>query len=742
MALRRPALISSLLLLILLGLAAFVHFETKNLDRYRPRITEILKQITSHPVTLKRVNYAPLSGLFTLEINELEIKALDPTEPPMLQVQETLLSFSPLSLFSGKPEVSAIKLIRPQINLVLRDSSPLMERAQDTALASDKKLLKELGVGLTDLSIGRLSVQNGILAILDWDHPEGRTWVFDHVQMGIHALSPTRASPLTASARYRSIPFTANGQIGPLPESLDPFEMPILLSLDAKSIRLKNLQEILSTETIKVNTSRGYLTTLLHGSLSKGLQTSTWLQLDGIDLSRKDQKPVKAPQNESILDRISQRNEKKTLDLAFRQKSVIHMGWEAIPNLEFEEFFIYLDGTPILETKGWIRGRWRGPLKLDVKVLNRVNLDRFPWPEQFPLKGNSPSGTFQFSGIWPTTINYSADLDLSQTGIEYASLKKKANVPLALKFLISQVRDHITIQELSIEHPVIPNHSVKMSGSLTPSTELISSISWDTQNISEFFPVAKNWDASGITRLDMAFKKTEQSNWQAKGEITAQKGKVSQLEFQDLKIPFSLQDNLLNLPHMRWMSNGGRLEGMALIDLSQAPIRFDSRLTLAGMNLANLPGQPDDKESLGMEGYLFAGISLQGELNERSYLPTESLFGQAHIRLEPGRLTGINKKSLLETKEGESISLNGDKSLFWTRFETDVTLLNDKATLENIHLDNPESQISGRGSWDMGGERRFELKIDNPSEEGKPYLVHVEGDEITNSFRLQKRSTP
>ncbi len=166
-----------------------------------------------------------------------------------------------------------------------------MERAQDTALASNEKLFEELGVDLTELTIGRITVQNGILAILNWDHPDGQTWIFDHLQIGIHALSPSRASPVTASARYRNIPFTLNGQLGPLPDTLDPFEMPMLLSLEAKSIGLNHMEEVLSTETIKISTSRGYLTTLLHGSLEKGLQTSTWLQLDGINLSRKSKNP-------------------------------------------------------------------------------------------------------------------------------------------------------------------------------------------------------------------------------------------------------------------------------------------------------------------------------------------------------------------------------------------------------------------------------------------------------------------
>jgi hypothetical protein len=748
---RRIFFITTILLIVVFGSVTLVHFQTKNIDRFRPRVTEILIQITGHPVSLKKMNYAPLSGLFTLELLEMEVLAQDPAEPPMLQVPETLLSFSPISLFTGNPQLSAIKLINPQINLVLRDQAPLMERAQDTAMASDKKLLEELGFGLTELTIGRISVQNGILAILDWDHHEGRTWVFDHLQIGIHALSPTRASPLTASARYRSIPFTVNGQVGPLPESLDPFEMPILLSLEAKSIGLKDMQEILSTETINVKTSRGYLTTLLYGSMEKGLQISSWLQLDGIDLKRKDEDDENnrpPPKSETLLDRFSLRNEKSTLDLALRQKSTVRMELDGIPRLEFQEFFIYLDGSPIIETKGWIRGKWRGPLKLEMNILDSVNLNRFPWPASFPFKGNSPSGSFQLAGVWPITFTYSADLDLTQTLITLPPLEKKANTPLAINFQISQVRDQITIKEFLLHHTVIPDHIVKIDGSITPSLHLGTSISWNMENIADYFPIANNWNTHGMTRLNMEMNQNKSSkpeNWQAKGEIQVERGKIGRFDFQDLRIPFEVEESQLLLPHIKMVSAGGRIEGLALADLSQDAIIFDSRITMVGTDITRLPGYPEGKDAVRLEGYLFAEAALQGQLDKQNFLPTEHLLGHAHLRVEPGRLAGIDQNALQRQTTSETIISDSKKSLYWNRMELDINLLNEKLTLNNILVDNSETQIVGHGLWEMGGNHWFELGILSDWDEQHGYknrtTVNIEGDEITNGFRM-KQKTP
>ncbi len=106
MSTRRLTLLTVLLLIMVIGSGSLIHFQTKNLDKHRPRITQILKRITGYPVSIKKIKYSPFNGLFTLVIQELEILTQDPAEPPMLQAQETLVSLSPLSLLLGKPQLS------------------------------------------------------------------------------------------------------------------------------------------------------------------------------------------------------------------------------------------------------------------------------------------------------------------------------------------------------------------------------------------------------------------------------------------------------------------------------------------------------------------------------------------------------------------------------------------------------------------------------------------------------------
>ncbi|MBF0359107.1 MAG: DUF748 domain-containing protein [Magnetococcales bacterium] len=748
MSSRRPLIITALLLVVVLALGVVVYYQTKNMDWYRPKIINTLQRITGHQVSIKQVSYAPLSGLFSLELLELEILPEDPAEPPMVQVQETLLSFNPISLFVGKPQLSAIKFINPQIHMVLRDKAPLLERAQDTAVAGDEKLTSELGVGLDELTIGRITVQNGILVVLDWDHPEGRTLVFDHLHVGVHALSPMRASPINASARYRSVPFTVHGQIGPLPSTFDPFDMPILLSFEAKSVRLKDLQEILSTDTVQVKTSRGYFSTLLHGSLDQGLQTSTWLQLDGVSLRRKDEKAKTVPAqqlNTTILDRFNLRSDKKdTLDISFRQKSTIIIDLDGIPNLEFEEFFVYLDGSPVLAADGWIRNQLRGPLKLDLKILNQVDLDRFPWPESFPFSGNSPSGTFGVAGVWPKAMVYSAEVDLSNTTVHAPPLDKKSGVPLALELLVSQSNNELTIKKFALKHPIIPDHNITVSGSFAPNKQLETNINWSLERLSDYLPVAKNWNSQGLAKLNMMVTQSlDSADWHAKGAVDFNKGKIGPLEFKELELPFELVENRLHLPHMKMLAAGGLVEMMALVDLSQEPIIFDAQLALAGVDVGQLPGQSEGHAKVQLEGNLFAGANIYGQLDSKSYLPIGELLGHSYLRVEPGRLTSINHNAFYKPVIGNMVISDDKNALYWNKMETNLTILQKKLIFENIQVDTSNTNISGSGTWELNGAKSFSLDIqtdlDLPLKEQKRFSVVVAGDKASNQFSMEQK---
>lgn len=739
----------SLALLILVGLVALVRYQSSSLDQYRPRIVQLLEQITGHTVSIRRIQYAPMNGLFTLQIDELEILAMDPTEPPILKAAETLLSFEPVSLLSARPQLSAIKLIVPQFSLVLRDHTPLIERAQDTVIASNEKLFDTLGLAFTELTIGRISIQNGMLVILDWNHDEGHTWVFDHLQVGVHSLNPLSASPLTATARFRSIPFTVNGHIGPLPSSLDPLEMPMLLSVEAKSIGLNEIQEWLSSEEVKVKTSRGHLTTLLHGSLMAGLQTSSWLQLDGVSLQYRDASPdmqaqaeKKTEDNRSLMDRFKERNEKTTMDVALRQKSTLKMSADKKNTLSFEEFFLYLDGSPILKTTGKVDGWWRGPMALHTEILNVVDLDQFPWPNPFPMGGKSPTGFFKVSGVWPDFLDYSVNLDLSQTSIHLPPLEKDKTTALTLQLHAAQENGQITIKELALKNPDNPDYFVKMDGFVAPKLLLKTSANWPMQEIKAYLPIAEQWNGSGIAQLVMTLTQTDPDNaWQADGSLRMKQGTMNQWAFQDLRIPFHLEKNWLEAPHMEMSLAQGRVEAMLLADLSHDPILFDTRLSLAGPDLALLPGQPEAQEGPRLEGFLFADATLHGQLDRETLTQIDEMAGSGYLRIEPGRLTGVDHNAFSQPPSGEGNISRKDKSLYWNTLEMNANLLGGTVTMEKILLKMDERTITGKGFWQWEGDQRFTLQIHPSPAMGVPtdqdFTILIEGDSVTNGFRMR-----
>ncbi|MBF0422965.1 MAG: DUF748 domain-containing protein [Magnetococcales bacterium] len=371
-------------------------------DHYRESIRKTIESISGHRVKLEKVSYNPLNGLFTLELSHLEVEATDPDNPPQLLVPTVFVGVDPLSLALRQPQPVSIMLVNPQINIVARLHPKLIDQAQNRALVSDRNMARELGRGWTGLALGKVGLQNGILTFIDSSRSAEGTLIIDHIQLNVHALSSRAASPVTASARVHNIPFTVNGQVGPLPASLDPFAMPVLLTLDAKSIGLADLNDLFPDTTIQARLSRGILTTTLHGTLKAGLQTSSWLQLDGLEWVNTES----MPQNKKVPFWPLSVGRRKmegavAMDIAIRQKSLLRLHRDYRSSLTLKEFFIYVNGSPIIETHGRIRGGRYGSWDMDFSILNSIGFARLPIPKNFPLSGETPVGSISIQGSWP-----------------------------------------------------------------------------------------------------------------------------------------------------------------------------------------------------------------------------------------------------------------------------------------------------------------------------------------------------
>lgn len=852
-----------------------------NVEAYHFQIISSLENITGHPVSLGKVAFSPTGGLFTLELQDLEIHAQEPTEPPLLRVKKVQIGMTPLSFFHKitqrevddwhlQLDISSLTLIQPQMNILQRRDTWLMRWAQDTAQRSDKKIEREFGLGLTDISIGSIKIQSGIMTLLNGENPDGHTLVFDRIQAGMHALSPNRASPVSLSARFQTVPFTLNGQIGPLPNAFDFAELPVLLSLEAKSGTLPQLKNIFTNpfipqpHTINIHVARGYFSTLFYGTLKKGMRTSSRVELDKlvVDASLKKENPssdnpstdIKKAQQEAQETQQEAGKQQKTdaqtistaawetkagtaMDWAFRQKSVLRLENSGF-FFQIEELFLYLDRKPILDVKGVFDRGEDGFLDLKLTTLGSVRLEQFPYIFFPYLSGDSLQGTLHIHGSWPDSIALSAKLDLSPTAFSFpppllpsqtsvaesptartpSSLEavalwlqkmgvgKKAGVPLFLNLnlvyektwhgKVGQENASLTLENTILSRsPILlastPGHHFHLSGTLLPAINLNMMGEWALSLLNDFLPKTNVLDVSGLARMQMTFstpKKTDEHEsgtptsdlpLLAEGYLRSDNGHWAGIPFENFFTRIKLKKALLHFSGIEIQVGSGRLDGYLQVDLSKPQTSYQTLFAFAGITVEELLNK-SRYDLFRVEGLAFGQGHIRGSLDDH-FFPIEPLFGNLHLEIEPGRMTGMDRTGIdgdlflrppadaqvifghqepqrqariasertgqehvVQKETGQARSsgkqenlANPKKAFYWDQLEMDIALHNSLLRFNNVHLKSGGLQIFGRGTWDLFGPHTFDLEVHPSLKKGNndPFSVWVGGDKRQTVYK-------
>ena len=682
-----------------------------DVEQYRPQIITFLESLTDRPVSLSAVALSPTGGFFTLELRDLVIHALNRSEPPVVRVKALRVGMTPLSFFYEKTknetgswpsrlDISSLTLVRPELHIIQRGLTPLMRQAQDTAKQSDKQMEQELGLGLTDISIGSVTIQSGTITLVDETDPQNHALVWDQIQAGIHSLSPNKASPVSASALFQSIPFTVNGQIGPLPKSLDPAELPVLLSLEAKSAQLPQLTNLftnISNAThygLHVRGTRGYFSTLFHGSLRKGMLTTSRLEVDKLEVDTTSGKihkdaegNAKETQSQEIQTPVSWTTitTGKPLDWAIRQKSLLRLEDQNL-SFQIKESFLYLEREPVLDVKGVFDRGKEILLNLRLVALKPIRLEQFPHPFiPFPA-GGSVKGELQIHGSWPDSIALSTNLDLTNTEFSSFSLsptlpknldaerpvfdkiiqllrkigiKKQSGTPLFLTINSvsesasqgkseenerSLILENVTLSRSSTLFSSEPAHRIRLSGTLLPKVRLSLIGEWELSLLKELLPKADAWDLSGLAQTQVSLT-TKPKNMgglpELEGYLRSDKGQLGGVPFEDFFTRIKLSENLLRFSGIEIQAAEGRLDGHLLADFSQPhAFSYHGLFSFAGIAVERWMDK-FYKDAIHVEGLAFGQGDIRGSLDD-DFFPEEPFSGIIHLEIEPGRITGMS----------------------------------------------------------------------------------------------------
>ncbi|MBF0462188.1 MAG: hypothetical protein HQL87_12410 [Magnetococcales bacterium] len=639
-----------------------------DVEHFRPGLIATLEEITGHPVSLEEIALAPTEGLFTLELRNLQIHALSATEPPLFMAKKVQVGVTHAFFFHANTEqtpleITSLTLTSPQINMIQRGDAGLVHLIQESIEQSDRRMKQKLGWGLAHLVVNAIKIQNGIVTLLNWEHASGQTQVFDRIHADIHSLSVLHASPVSVSARFQSVPFSLTGQTGPLPESLDLADLPVLLNLETKSTNLLQFVDFFASfsnlfttrplpvplpQDVDIRGARGYFFTLFNGTLKKGLQTRSRLELDKLTIAAHPDKMAErggqsAPVHTLFSTTANQAapttgKDPIPSDWVIRQKSVLQ--WEQDhPLLYIEECFLYVDGKPILDVKGLVQdadqeSSANGLVNLTLTTLNRFDLGRFPHSFIPFLSGETPQGTVHIQGAWPNALQWNTHLDLTQTDISFPSaghppahpsrseaaeqhpilsalhtlgIAKQAGVPLVLDW--DMVQEHIEgkedvwlLKELVVSRPPLlssdnPEYRLRLSGTLQPTLQFDLDGTWELSSLKEYMTRATQWNVEGMAHLEASVvvhapttgaREENRTIQTLTGQLHVESGHLAGIDFQDFAARIQQEGPHLHLTEVETNTGLGRLDGHFLVDFSAPQTHYQGLFAFAGIALEKL----------------------------------------------------------------------------------------------------------------------------------------------------------
>lgn len=660
------------------------------MDRYRPRIIQLLEQITERTVLIESVSISLAEG-FLLDLAGVEIRAKDPKAPPLLTARHVQVGIGLEFFLRKRLSLSSVSFISPQFNLVRYPGGSLLEQAHRTALASERALTQSTGDSISQIHVGRVNIRDGLLNLADWGREDDQTLVFDKIQANLYQVSPAAPSPLTATARFHSVPFKINGQIGPLPASLNPDIMPVLLSFEAKTIEFSAIADLLPVAMEDMG--RGYFSALIHGTLQKGLATSSWLQVEKAVLPAAVGKGV-------------------PMALALRQKSRFYLGREP-QDLEIQELFVYVDGSPVLTIKGGL-GIWPPrQMALAIETVRPIALEDVTLPAMGMVDG-LVSGTLQLTGDLAGDVQLQGVADLTRATWLWPALAldKQSGIPLTLHPGVRRNAGQWSADRLRLVGD--EQNSLQLDGKIHPLMALSLRGDWDLEHLRDYISKVGEWPLTGRVRWESRVQPQQEPqlfHWL--GDVAMAEGQLGTTRVHKLASSFQWNGReLLLSPIKLGFEKGGMLEGTLLLNAESK--NYGLSMVVSGAPVAVLP---DLESGPGLAKRLEGLLQLEGEVSgavSGANFPMWPASGRFHVVMEPGGLLGVGNSVLTDRPTGETTLAQAGKTFYWERGSAELLLTDAGVRLNDLRLETGQAQITGSGWVERGQGLDLLLMVEAP----------------------------
>jgi uncharacterized protein involved in outer membrane biogenesis len=229
-------------LVIVVAVAVTIFLATFNPNDYRAAIQTKLQKLTNREVSLGTMEL----GLFPLRIKVANLTIADDRQfssRAFVQTRELSVSLKLWPLLRKSVQVDALVLKHPSVELIKN-----AQGVWNFASLSQSAAPSQSSSGEGELSVGRLGIEDGQMAITDLQNRKPRT-VYDHINLELKDFAPRTPFNLEASVH---LPGSGDQQVhlqgtgGPL-VSAEPASTPFKGVLELKGVQVASLQKFLQS---------------------------------------------------------------------------------------------------------------------------------------------------------------------------------------------------------------------------------------------------------------------------------------------------------------------------------------------------------------------------------------------------------------------------------------------------------------------------------------------------------------
>ena len=244
MQMRRILLVVAIAVaVILVGLAVAVSLIDVN--KYRPRIQAELQSKLGRPVTLGELHLRLFPFSVRVDGATVGESPSFPSSAPFAKASEVYVSVGLFSLLSGSPQVKAIELTRPQIEII-RNAQGVWNFSSIGGTNEPKAPSQPASSG-GGLTLDKLKVTDGQVAYTDEQQHQPRT-VYDHIDAELTDFAPNRPFNVDLSVHLPgqgTQVIALNAKAGPI--GTDPSQMPINGHFNFQEVTLSGLTKFASS---------------------------------------------------------------------------------------------------------------------------------------------------------------------------------------------------------------------------------------------------------------------------------------------------------------------------------------------------------------------------------------------------------------------------------------------------------------------------------------------------------------